>query len=90
MNELYTEIENKESLTQRYFGLSLKKFLIASFLVVAMGIYMGVLLFGVNSLVVLMNIDDYSNNLQAKIDVLKAQNAKDQKIYFELQEISAK
>jgi hypothetical protein len=90
VNELYTEIENKESLTQRYFGLSLKKFLIASFLVVAMGIYMGVLLFGVNSLVVLMNIDDYSNNLQAKIDVLKAQNAKDQKTYFELQEISAK
>ena len=90
MNELYTEIEHKESWTQKYFGLSLKKFFIASLMVVTMGVYMGVLLFGANSLEVLMNIDDYSNDLQARIDVLKIENAKDQKIYFELKEISAK
>lgn len=90
MNELYSGIDNKESITQKYFGLSLKKFLIASLIVSVMGVYMGVLLFGVNSLEVLMNINDYGNNLQAKIEILKAQNAKDQKSYFELQEISAK
>ncbi len=89
MSELYEEIENKESFTQRYFGLSLKKFIIALAIVIAVGIYMGVLLFGENSLRILMNLDNYSNNLQAKIQILKVDNAKKQKAYFQLKEISA-
>ena len=89
MSDLYSDIQNKESLTEKYFGLSITRFLVASLIVVVVGIYLGVLLFGTNSLEVLMNVDDYSNTLQTKIVQLKKENAKEQKVYFELKEISA-
>ncbi len=87
--ELYEEIDNTQSITQKYLGLSLTKFLYLFFIVLAIGIYLGVLLYGTNSLEVLFGLEDYENYLQTEIYRLKDENAELQKEFFELKEISA-
>jgi len=87
--ELYNEIGDEQSFTQRYLGLSLLKFLLLILLVLAIGIYVGVLLYGTNSLEVLSGLADYENYLQDEIIRLKNENAELQREYFELKEISA-
>ena len=87
--ELYEEIDNTQSFTQRYLGLSLFKFLLLLLIVLALGIYVGVLLYGTNSLEVLFGLQDYENYLQDEIIRLKSENAELQREYFELKEISA-
>lgn len=88
--ELYEEIDTSESVTQKYLGLSLKKFFILFFIVVFLGIYLGVLLYGTNSIEVLFGLQDYESYLQDEVDQLKVKNADLQREYFELREISAK
>ena len=87
--ELYEEIDNTQSFTQRYLGLSLFKFLLLLLIVLALGIYVGVLLYGTNSLEVLFGLQEYENYLQDEIIRLKSENAELQREYFELKEISA-
>jgi cell division protein FtsB len=88
--EIYEEIDTTQSLTQRYLGLSLGKFLFLLGVVLALGIYLGVLLYGTNSVEVLLGLQEYENYLQDEITRLKQENATLQKEYFELKEISAK
>ena len=88
--ELYEEMSNEQSFTQRYLGLSLLKFLLLILIVLAIGIYVGVLLYGTNSLEVLTGLADYENYLHNEILRLKSENAELQREYFELKEISAK
>lgn len=87
--ELYEDIDNSQSITQRYLGLSLTKFLSLLLIVLALGIYIGVLLYGTNSLEVLFGLEDYENYLQSEVHRLKGENAELQREYFELKEISA-
>jgi hypothetical protein len=87
--ELYEEIDDTQSITQRYFGLSLVKFFILVFGVLILGIYLGVLFYGTNSLEVLFELEDYETYLHSEVDRLKTQNAELQMEYFELKEISA-
>jgi len=87
--ELYEEIDNSQSITEKYLGLSVGRFLFLLFIVLSSGIYIGVLLFGNNSLEVLMGIEDYETYLSKEIVRLKSENADLQKEYFELKEISA-
>lgn len=87
--ELFEDIDNKQSITQRYLGLSLEKFSILLIIIISFGIYIGLLLYGTNSLEVLLNLEEYEDYLQKDIVHLKAQNAKLQHEYFELKEISA-
>jgi len=87
--ELYEDIDNTQSLTQKYFGLSLSKFLILASVVLGFGIYLGILLYGTNSLEVLFGLQDYEEYLQNEIFRLKDENAELQREYFELKEISA-
>lgn len=87
--ELYEGIDNTLSITEKHLGLSLKKFSFLLFIVLASGIYIGVLLFGDNSLKVLLGLEDYQKYLNTQIVELKTQNASLQKEYFELKEISA-
>jgi len=87
--ELYEEIDTDESITQKYFGLSLKKFFFLVMLIVVFGIYLGILLYGTNSLEVLFGLQDYENYLQNEVVHLKTDNAELQREYFELKEISA-
>jgi len=87
--ELYDEIDDSLSFTQKYLGLSLVKFLSLLLLVLALGVYIGSLLYGTNSLEVLFGLQDYENYLQDEVHRLKNENAKLQMQYFELKEISA-
>ena len=87
--EIFEEIDTQESITQKYLGLSVKKFLFLLFIVVALGIYLGVLLYGTNSLEILYGLQEYESYLQDEIVRLKKENAELQREYFELKEISA-
>ena len=87
--ELFEEIDTSESITQKYLGLSLKKFFFLLFIVIALGIYLGVLLYGTNSIEILFGLQDYETYLHSQITELKQENAQLQREYFELKEISA-
>ncbi len=87
--ELYEEIDNSQSITQKYLGLSITKFMLLFFIVLALGIYMGILLYGTSSLEVLFGLQDYESYLQSEVFRLKNENAELQREYFELKEISA-
>ena len=87
--ELYEEIDTTESVTQKYLGLSLGKFFFLLFIVVSLGIYLGVLLYGTSSLEILFGLQEYDAYLQDEVSRLKLENAELQREYFELKEISA-
>lgn len=88
--ELYEEIDRSQSVTQRYLGLSVGKFLFLLGVVLFLGVYIGILLYGTNSVEVFLGLEDYETFLQDEIVRLKNENAMLQKEYFELKEISAK
>lgn len=81
--------EEKESLSEHYFGLPTHKFLLASAIVLVVGIYMGFIFFGNNSLSVLLDLEEHQDYLSEDIERLKAENAALQKQYFELKELDA-
>jgi len=87
--ELYKDIEDTLGASQKYFGLSWSKFFIMVFIVVAFGVYLGILLYGSNSVEVLMGLQEYEVYLQDETFRLKNENAELQREYFELKEISA-
>ena len=87
--ELYEEIDNSQSFTEKYLGLSLWKFFGLFSIVLTLGIYLGILLFGTNSLEVLFGLQDYEDYLQTEISRLRNENADLQREYFELKEITA-
>lgn len=87
--ELYEEIDTTESVTQKYLGLSLGKFFFLFFIVVSLGVYLGVLLYGTSSLEILFGLQEYDSYLQDEVSRLKLENAELQREYFELKEISA-
>lgn len=87
--ELFEEIDTSESITQKYLGLSLTKFFLLFSIVVFLGIYLGVLLYGTNSVEILFGLQDYDSYLQDEVSRLKIENAELQREYFELKEISA-
>ena len=87
--ELFEGIDDTQSITQKYLGLSLLKFLLLTLIVLGVGVYIGVLLYGTNSLEILLGLQDYEEYLQTEIYRLRDENAELQREYFELKEISA-
>jgi len=87
--EVYEAIEDNQSITENYFGISLLKFFILLLIVLSIGVYVGIILYGTNSVEVLFGLQEYENYLQHEIVQLKNENAQLQKEYFELKEISA-
>jgi len=87
--ELYEEIDHTQSITEKYLGLALGKFFILLVIVISFGVYIGTLLYGTNSLEVLLELQDYETYLQSEVTRLKIENAELQREYFELKEISA-
>jgi len=87
--ELFEDIDNSKDITVRYLGLSLGKFFLLVFIVLSLGIYLGIILYGTNSLEVLFGLQDYESYLQDEIHRYKSENAELQREYFELKEISA-
>jgi len=87
MSELLDEIDAEQSLPARYFGLSWQRLGVLALIVVFSGIYIGIILFGENSLQVLINLEEYENFLHEEVDGLKEENSNLQKELFELKEL---
>lgn len=87
--ELFEDIDSKGSITQEYLGLSITKFLVLLLIVLAFGVYLGVILYGTNSVEILLGLQEYELYLQEEVHRLKQENAELQREYFELKEISA-
>jgi hypothetical protein len=79
--------QHYQSFSERRFGLSTPKFLVACGFVLALLFYLSVLVFGNNSLSVLFQLEEYQSFLSDDIENLKTQNAALQKQYFELKEL---
>jgi len=88
-DEAFEEIETTQTFLQKYLGLSLKKFVVLVCSIIILAFYVGDLLYGDNSLKVLLSLQDYQVYLKSEIVRLKKDNARLQKEYFELKEISA-
>ena len=69
------------------FGLPLRRLLVALAVIVGVGIYASILLFGPNSLTILLGLEEQRANYERHIRILKAKNAALQKEYFELKQL---
>lgn len=80
---------SQQSFSERRFGLSTGKFFLVLGMIAAFIFYLGVLIFGNNSLLVLINLEEYQSFLTDDIENLKNENSNLQKQYFELKELDA-
>lgn len=71
-------------------GFSLKAFLVTAIGILLFGIYVGVLIYGENSLTVLNQLKEKRQGLSFEKKVLKVDNQKLQKEYFELKQLEPK
>jgi len=62
-----------------FLGVPVQRLIIALIIVIVFGIYAGVLLFGPNSLMVLMGLEEQRSSYEWYIKTLKAKNAALQK-----------
>ena len=68
-------------------GLSVKVIFFVTVVIVLFGIYVGVLLFGENSLTVLNHLTEQKRVLMKEASTLKSENQRLQKEYFELKQL---
>ena len=71
-------------------GLSLKAFLVTTIGILLFGIYVGVLIYGENSLTVLNHLKEKKQVLRQEEKALKTENQRLQKEYFELKQLEPK
>ncbi|EIF50109.1 hypothetical protein [Sulfurovum sp. AR] len=71
-------------------GLSLKAFLVTVLGILLFGIYVGVLVYGENSLTVLNQLKEKKQGLSLEEKILKVENQRLQKEYFELKQLEPK
>lgn len=71
-----------------WLGFSLKSILLILVGIILLGLYIGVLLFGENSLMVLNRLDKDKERLTQERKEIKASNQKLQKQYFELLQLT--
>lgn len=80
---------SSDSLAERYFGLTTPKFIMAAGSILIACTYLSMILFGNNSLSVLLQLEEHQHFLSDDIEHLKTENAALQKQYFELKELNA-
>ena len=71
-------------------GLSLKTILVTTIGILLFGIYLGILIYGENSLTVLNQLKEKKKNLMKEEKILKQDNQKFQKEFFELKQLELK
>ncbi len=71
-------------------GLSLKTFLVTAIGILLFGIYVGILIYGENSLTVLNHLKEKKYALIQEEKTLKTENQRLQKEYFELKQLEPK
>ncbi len=72
---------------KKYLVLYAVKVLAALLLIIAIGVYIGNLLFGKDSVEVLIEIQNKERALKREVQRLKEENARLQKEYFELKQL---
>ena len=70
-----------------FLGLSVRILAATAIVMILFGIYVGILLFGENSLSVLNHLKQEKKDLMAEAEQLKSENQKLQKEYFELKQL---
>ena len=71
-------------------GLSLKALLVTVIGILLFGVYVGVLIYGENSLTVLNQLKEKKQGLSLEEKILKVENQRLQKEYFELKQLEPK
>jgi len=71
-------------------SLSVKTFLVTVIAILLFGIYIGILMYGENSLTVLNQLKEKKQGLHLEGKALKNENQRLQKEYFELQQLEPK
>ncbi len=71
-------------------GLSLKTLLVTAIGILLFGIYLGILIYGENSLTVLNQLKEKKQGLTQEERVLKIENQRLQKEFFELKQLEPK
>ena len=71
-------------------GLSLKTLLVTAIGILLFGIYLGILLYGENSLTVLSQLKEKKRGLIQEERIIKQENQKLQKEFFELKQLEPK
>lgn len=71
-------------------GLSVKTLLITMVGILLFGVYLGILIYGENSLTVLNSLKQKKQGLIAEAKNIKSENQKLQKEYFELKQLEPK
>ena len=71
-------------------GLSLKALLVTAIGILLFGIYVGILIYGENSLTVLNHLKKKKQVLIEEKNILKTENQRLQKEYFELKQLEPK
>ncbi len=71
-------------------GLSIKALLVTTIGILLFGIYVGILIYGENSLTVLNQLKEKKQGLIEEVRALKTENKKLQKKYFELKQLEQK
>ena len=71
-------------------GLSLKTFLVTAICILLFGIYVGILIYGENSLTVWNQLEEKKQGLVQEEKALKAENQRLQKEFFELKQLEPK
>lgn len=74
-------------ITQKGLFSNVAKLLAAFVIIVMFGVYIGNLLFGKDSVEVLIDLQNKKESLKHEVERLKEDNAKLQKEYFELKEL---
>ncbi len=78
----------KVSRSRYALGLSIRVLMIITIVIVAFGVYLGILLYGENSLTVLSQLKQSERNLLREAQELKSENQRLQKESFELKQLA--
>ena len=79
--------ELSSSLLQRSWWREISRYGVWLFILIVVSVYIGYLLFGTNSLEVLLQLNAQEKALKRSIEYLKKENAHLQKEYFELKQL---
>ena len=86
---LFSDYDEHLSFSEKVFGLSTMKSVGALIVVICAGLYISLLLFGDNSVNVMLDLESKKDQIRADVTALKKENAKLQKEYFELLELNS-
>jgi cell division protein FtsB len=86
---MYKERAELIGAPKKRIAVTIVRYFLFVALLVALAVHVGLLLFGPNSVEVLFELRKQQRTLERNIESLKKENAKLQKLYFELRELQA-